>query len=217
MFSVKRAFKICVLTAPSCQSVPMVKWSENNVRKWVYFTNGHTNTRLCLCLCYFSHALVSPHRHRLFRRLCSELFSSTDNKRSGTTVSPAYCQPLVPVLFSCPLLWFTMFTCYSSAACYNLPDTDHLHFAFVCTYFGDTLACKLFAASANPYPPSFFSVFSVFLGHTNAQRDWHTHIKSLISGLCLSFIPHLSWNTKFSREEQPDTLMLLASDICGFI
>lgn len=153
-----------------------------------------TQTHVCVCVfCYFSHALVSPHRHRLFRRLCSELFSSTDNKRSGTTVSPAYCQPLVPVLFSCPLSWFTVFTCYSSAACYSLPDTDHLYFAFVCTYFGDTLACKSFTASANPYPPSF-SVFSEFLGHTNAQRDWHTHIKSLflISGLCLSFIPHLS-------------------------
>lgn len=36
-----------------------------------------------------SPSLVSPDRRRLFRRLCSEPFTSTDNKRSGTTVFPA--------------------------------------------------------------------------------------------------------------------------------
>lgn len=159
MFSVKRAFKICLLTAPSCQSIPMVKRSEQCKEVSAFHKWTHKHKRLCFCFCCFSHALFSPHRHRLFRRLCSELFSFTDNKRSGTTLSLAYCQPLVPVLFSCPLLWFTMFTCYSSAACYSLPDTDHLHFAFVCTYFGDTLAYKSFTASANPYPPSFFCFF----------------------------------------------------------
>lgn len=75
----------------------------------------------------------------------------------------------------------------------------------------------LHANRSQPLLTLILPLFSVFLGHTNAQRDWHTRIKSLISVLYLSFILHLSRNTKFSREEQPDALMLLALDISEFI
>lgn len=107
MFSVIQAWRrMSSLVSTVSHPTRMANWSERCAEMNAFHDN-HSDV---------FYSLVSSDRRKLFRRHCSELFSSTDNKRSGTTVFPlAYCHPLMLALLSSILLWFTdtqsLFSC----------------------------------------------------------------------------------------------------------
>lgn len=150
------------------------------------------------------HSLVSSDRRRLFRRRCSELFSSTDNKRSGTTVpSTALMSP------SCRACVHDSQTHArsSSAACCSFGDADRLRLASVCTYISGGARTHLLCttASAASFPYFFF----FFRSQKSIHKRKHAHKDSLPHPWSLPLLHFLM--LEFRRGGQPNAL-----DASGF-
>lgn len=141
------------------RSSQMVQWRDRDLE--MTCINAQRNTSL------FWHSC----RRRLFRRLCSELYSSTDNKRSGKTVSPACCQ----------------------TSCLVLPFYDSLH--PTCRL---SLPPHLSLPCVHPLPFSFISC--VCLWHTYLRTPVHSESLSLslLPLILPAFLPF--WVTETHKE-----------------
>lgn len=176
MFSVKRSFKICVLTAPSCQSIPMVKWSEQCKEISVFHKRTHKHTFVFVFLLLFS---------------CFGFSSQTQTVQEALQRTFQFYrqQEIRYDCFSCLLsasrassLFLSFLLFYDSQCSLAI----HLRPVIVCPIpiistlplFVHISVTHLHANRSQPLLTlilPLFSVFSVFLRHTNAQTDWHTH------------------------------------------